>query len=182
MSFPEKISLLHIAIALFSVGLFLFISGLDILKVEKIQVLRSVKTWVIGLCLMVTGASIGIYDHKTTTPENGNEKCEMGITSHQDNDNVTRTIRIKGSSTNCSKDNLYTLVLEDKDSDHYKQNDITLMTGGDWSSFVSLGTSWSNKPVVIKVVSYAKNTIWVEGDNKLPEGVIFYYEVKLNVK
>ena len=181
MNFPENISLLHIAIALFSVGLFLFISGLDILKLEKIQVLTSVKTWVIGLCLMIIGTSVGVYDHKKTTTKK-DKKCEVGITSHKDDDNVTRTIRIKGKSTNCLKDKLYTLVLEDKDGDYYKQNDMKLMTGGDWSSFISLGSVWSKKPVVIKVVGYTENTTWIEGDNKLPDDVFLYSEVELNVE
>jgi hypothetical protein len=111
-----------------------------------------------------------------------NENCMMTIVSHKDDDNVTRSVRIKGKSNECSKDSLYTLVLVDKDGDHYKSNDIQLMVGGYWSSSFSLGPAWSKKPVVVKVVGYFDNTVWIKGDTRLPLDVKPYTDVTLNVE
>lgn len=48
-----------IAIIIFLIGLFLFISGLNIIKIEKITVSNGLKTWVTGLVLMLLGGYIG---------------------------------------------------------------------------------------------------------------------------
>lgn len=52
---PNEPSLMYIALLLLILGLFLFIAGLGIVSVEKISVLPGIKTWSIGLVLMLFG-------------------------------------------------------------------------------------------------------------------------------
>ncbi|UOG92593.1 MAG: hypothetical protein L3K52_02380 [Candidatus Thiothrix sulfatifontis] len=53
---PSDPSIIYIAILLLLIGLFLFVSGLDIISVEKITVSKGFKTWFVGLILMISGA------------------------------------------------------------------------------------------------------------------------------
>jgi len=57
MNIPTNPNLIHVAIILFLIGLFLFISGLNIITIEKIKVFNGFKTWSIGIFLMGLGLS-----------------------------------------------------------------------------------------------------------------------------
>lgn len=59
MEIPSNPDNNFIAIIIFLIGLFLFISGLNIIKIEKITVSNGLKTWVTGLILMLLGGYIG---------------------------------------------------------------------------------------------------------------------------
>jgi len=61
MTIPENPSITFIAFSLFLIGLFLFISGLNILRIEKITVSHGFRTWFIGLVLMASGAFFEYY-------------------------------------------------------------------------------------------------------------------------
>lgn len=60
MSIPSDPSISYISVMLFLIGLFLFISGLNIIKVEKIFISHGFKTWFIGLLLMIASIAIAI--------------------------------------------------------------------------------------------------------------------------
>lgn len=78
MNIPEDPSMGYIAILLFLIGLFLFISGLNIIKIEKISVSSGLKTWGIGLALMIAGVLIGVAKN---FPFNKQEKNNIHATS-----------------------------------------------------------------------------------------------------
>lgn len=87
MNIPENPSMGYIAIILFLIGLFLFVSGLNIIKIEKITVSKGFKTWVIGLLLMVAGVFTGIPEltKNINTQEKNSSKeknSDKGKTSH----------------------------------------------------------------------------------------------------
>jgi hypothetical protein len=66
MNIPSDPSLAYVAIILFLSGFFLFIAGLDIIKVEKITVARGAKTWVLGVVLMATSLALGLAIQRGT--------------------------------------------------------------------------------------------------------------------
>ncbi len=58
MSIPSEPSLAWISTIIFLLGLFLFISGLNIIKIERLYVNHGFKTWFIGLLLIIASALI----------------------------------------------------------------------------------------------------------------------------
>ncbi len=62
MNIPPDPSVSYISIVIFLIGLFLFLSGLNIIKIEKIFVSHGFKTWFFGLFLII--ASIAIITPK----------------------------------------------------------------------------------------------------------------------
>ena len=66
MPIPDNINIEWIAYALIVSGLFLFISGLNIIKIEKVTIKPGLKTWIIGLVFVIIGVFMVIED----TPKN----------------------------------------------------------------------------------------------------------------
>lgn len=60
MNVPSEPSLAWISTILFLLGLFLFVSGLNIIKIEKLSVNHGFKAWFIGLLLMIVGIVVVI--------------------------------------------------------------------------------------------------------------------------
>ena len=52
---PNNPSSTYLIYSLIFLGIFLFISGLNIIKIEKVSVKPGLKTWVIGLILVIAG-------------------------------------------------------------------------------------------------------------------------------
>lgn len=84
MNIPADPSLGYIAVVLFLIGFFLFITGLGIVRIEKITVHTGIKTWILGLFLMLGSAVIGLsrvpveervpgYPEQTPAPEDADE-------------------------------------------------------------------------------------------------------------
>ena len=53
---PNNPSITYLIYSLIFLGIFLFISGLNIIKIEKIRVQTGLKTWIVGLVLIIVGA------------------------------------------------------------------------------------------------------------------------------
>lgn len=88
MNIPENPSITYIASILFIIGLFLFVSGLNIVKIEKITISHGFKTWFIGLMLMLFGITVGIIDiTNITLKEKIHSKQEIN------NDETNKTIK-----------------------------------------------------------------------------------------
>jgi len=62
---PNNPSSTYLIYSLIFLGIFLFISGLNIIKVEKVSVKPGLKTWVIGLVLVIAGAVLLENQEKT---------------------------------------------------------------------------------------------------------------------
>lgn len=111
MNIPENPSIGYIAIILFLIGLFLFISGLNIIKVEKITVSKGFKTWIIGLILMVAGILTGIPELTKNIKESINIKEKTSIkekiyTENEDNNISSETSIIFPSNLDRSKEEI----------------------------------------------------------------------------
>lgn len=76
MNISSNPSVGYIALLLFLIGLFLFVSGLNIIKIEKITVSSGFKTWVIGLILMIAGVIVGVKEEILNEPLINQEKTE----------------------------------------------------------------------------------------------------------
>ena len=68
---PSDPSITYLIYSLIFLGIFLFISGLNIIKVEKIRVQAGLKTWIIGLVFIITGALLLTYQ------ESASEELDM---------------------------------------------------------------------------------------------------------
>jgi len=55
---PTDINIYYLAYSLIFAGFFLFISGLNIIKIEKITIVAGRKTWIVGITLILFGALI----------------------------------------------------------------------------------------------------------------------------
>lgn len=60
MNIPNEPTGEWVLFAFFAFGFFLFISGIGILKIEKITISTGIKTWLIGVLLMI-GSSVFYY-------------------------------------------------------------------------------------------------------------------------
>ena len=192
MNIPENPSIIYVSIVLFLIGLFLFISGLNILKVEKVTVTRGTRTWVIGLILMIFSVFIGVSKLNTATPDKANNNlnpnkkpppCQIAIL-YPKIDNVINasTTKVEGNSINCPKDRTYSLLLQDSDGDYYNQGEINFTTNGRWLSGIQFGPRWSGKIAIIKIVGYTGNIDWDNVSNTIPHEVEIYDQVEINVK
>ena len=63
---PNNPSITYLIYSLISLGIFLFISGLNIIKVEKIRVQVGLKTWLIGLFFIIVGALLLNYQEASS--------------------------------------------------------------------------------------------------------------------
>lgn len=192
MNIPENPSIVYVSIVLFLIGLFLFISGLNIIKVEKVTVARGTKTWVIGLILMVFSILIGvlkinnIVDDKTEKILIQDKKpppCQISILYPRVDQTIdTSTTTVEGSSTNCPKDRTYALILQDSDGDYYKQGEINLAKNGRWLSAIQFGPRWAGKIAIIKIAGYTENIDWDNVNNLIPNQVEIHDQIKVKIK
>ena len=58
---PENPNIDYLAYSLIFAGVFLFVSGLNIIKVEKITIKPGLKTWVTGIFLVISGLIIVMF-------------------------------------------------------------------------------------------------------------------------
>lgn len=89
---PNEPSIVYIALLLLLVGLFLFIAGLGILSIEKVSVSPGMKTWIVGLVLMIVG-SLLIYQNIKINSE------ELLYSAHQSIENSSVSNSQLSSST-----------------------------------------------------------------------------------
>jgi large-conductance mechanosensitive channel len=192
VNIPENPSIIYVSIVLFLIGLFLFISGLNILKVEKVTVTRGTKTWVIGLILMVFSIFIGVYrlnnvtQDKANNNQNPNKKplpCQIALLHPKIDDVINASATtVEGNSINCPKEKTYSLILQDNDGDYYNQGNISFTTNGRWLSAVQFGPRWSGKKAIIKIVGHTGNIDWNNVSNTLPHEVEIYDQVGISIK
>ena len=81
MNIPQDPSIGYIAAFMFLSGLFLFIAGIGVIKFEKIIVHQGMKTWIIGIVLMLVGGALGAYkqldlDDRKDKKQSQTEKIE----------------------------------------------------------------------------------------------------------
>lgn len=192
MNIPENPSIIYVAIVLFLIGLFLFISGLNIVKIEKVTVTRGTRTWVIGLILMIFSVLLGVFkldgitEDKSGKSQSLNKKpppCQM-VMLYPKIDQVISALSttVEGNSVNCLKDRTYALILQDSDGDYYKQGDINLAVNGRWLSAIQFGPRWSGRAAIIKVVGYVGNIDWDNVRDSIPHEVDIYDQVNVRIK
>ena len=93
---PSNPSITYLIYSLISLGIFLFISGLNIIKIEKIRVQGGAKTWVIGLLFIIIGAIL-LNDQK-----NPDEMINICYLKQMKDDNKSYTFeKCHESSTKC---------------------------------------------------------------------------------
>ena len=76
---PDNPSIGYIALLLLLLGLFLILSGLGIIKTDKVTVAHGFKTWFFGLLIMVFGSFLGAHELKLI-----DIKKSFSIESHKD--------------------------------------------------------------------------------------------------
>jgi len=88
MDIPTNPNISYVAVVLFLLGLFLFLSGIKVIQIEKVTVSSGFKTWLIGIILMIVGSILGF--------------SKISINNNQKNAETSQEI---DSSANLSKFN-----------------------------------------------------------------------------
>lgn len=94
---PNEPSIVYIALLLLLVGLFLFIAGLGILSIEKVSVSPGMKTWIVGLVLMIVGSLLIYQNIKINSEEllySDHQSIENSLVSNSQLSSSTLTANI----------------------------------------------------------------------------------------
>ena len=97
---PSNPSITYLIYSLIFIGIFLFISGLNIIKIEKIRVQPGLKTWAIGLTFIIIGGILLNTQKAYSIPDK--EMIYICYTKQMADDNKSYTYEdCHESSTKC---------------------------------------------------------------------------------